>query len=127
MHKSVEAPSYDDDEVDSIYTLITRYKNYLVYKLLSPEKCSYIKREQTMFILNALIQDTRFRIGLIYVDETTHVFRMDCILLPDTMFPLDLEIDKITVTIDKQYKEYTPGENAARPRTINTCARGSQV
>ena len=38
IHKSIEQPQYSDVDNDSIYTFINRYKNYLLYELLSPEK-----------------------------------------------------------------------------------------
>ena len=38
VHEVIESPLYDDVEDNNIYTFITRYKNYLMYKQLSPEK-----------------------------------------------------------------------------------------
>ena len=45
IHKTIEAPNYNDVNDDSIYTFITRYKNYLLYEQLSPENRAYNKRE----------------------------------------------------------------------------------
>ena len=45
VHEVIEPPLYDDVEDNTIYTLITRYKNYLMYKQLSPEKRSYNKKK----------------------------------------------------------------------------------
>ena len=38
VHKVIESPSYDNVEDYSIYTFITRYKNYLLYKKAQPRE-----------------------------------------------------------------------------------------
>ena len=43
------------------------------------------------------------------------------------MFPIDLEIDEITVTISKHSDNYTPGKKLVLPKIANPYARGSQV
>lgn len=67
VHLTIEALTYVDVEDDNIYTFITRYKNYLLYEQLSKESRTYNKHEQAMFISNALVQDKRFRVGLIHM------------------------------------------------------------
>ena len=100
IHKSIEAPNYSDINNDSIYTFITRYKNYLLYELLSPEQQQYNKKEQALFIIRALKSDDRFKPGLEYVMFTLQAYQQDSRSNPSITFPLDLEIDEISVTID---------------------------
>ena len=74
IHKMIESLWYIDEQFNIIYTFIARYKNYLLYEELRPEKRLYNKRELTMFILNALIIDKRFRMWLNYVEATIQAY-----------------------------------------------------
>lgn len=38
IHKAIPVPTYDDVDDDSIYTFLIKYKNYLLYEKLSPER-----------------------------------------------------------------------------------------
>ena len=110
VYEVIESPLYDNVEDNSIYTFITRYNNYLMYKQLSPDKRSYNKRKQTRFILNDLMINKRVRVDLLYAEAIIQTFQRDCRLIPDTMFQIDLEIDEIEVMIGKYNDDYTPGE-----------------
>ena len=70
IHKAIPIPTYDEVEDDSIYTFLIKYKNYLLYEKLSPEHRAYNATEQTLFIINALKHDTRFRTGMHYVESS---------------------------------------------------------
>ena len=123
LHKTIDPPSYNDIADDSIYTFITRYKNYLLYEKLSPENRSYNKREQTMFIIKALGIDSRFKDGLVYVEATLQAYQRDMQITPTTPFPLDLDIEEIAITIAERSDAYTVGEKAPSPRVVNPYAR----
>ena len=75
-----------------------------------------------MFVLNALTADKRFKEGIIYVEATIQAFQRDSRDSKDTPFPLDLEIDKIAVTIGERSKAYEVGNNITPPRVINPYA-----
>ena len=122
-HKAIEPPNYGDISDNSIYMFITRYKSFLLYKELSPQHCSYNQKEQTMFILHTLKVDTRFKEDLIYVEATIQAYQWDTVITPTTLFPLDLEIDEITVTIDERSDAYTVGDKSAVSRVLNPYAR----
>ena len=111
IHRSIGAPSYIDINDDSIYTFITRYKNYLTYEMLSPEKRQYNKKEQAMFVVQALKTDDRFQPGLEYVTNTLLSHQRALQIISTTPFPLDLEIDDLGVTIDERSPAYTVGES----------------
>ena len=127
VHKTVEAPSYSDVEDGSIYTFMTRYKNYLLYEQLSPMSRTYNKREQTMFVLQALLPDKRFRAGLVYVEATIQAYQRDSRAHTTIPFPIDLEIDEIAVTIDERSDNYTVGDNIRSPKISNPYARGKHA
>ena len=110
IHKAITAPSYADIEDDNIYTFMSKYKNYLIYESLSPENRQYNKQEQTMYIVNTLKQDDRFKSGLDYVLSTLLSYQRNRRGNPDLPYPLDLEIDEIAVTIDEHSTEYTVGD-----------------
>ena len=124
IHKSIEPPSYNDVNDDSIYTLLNRYKNYLLYELLSPETRKYNKREQATYIINSLKDDERFSPGVEYVRSTLQAYQRDCRTNPSVTFPIDLEIDEIGVTIDERSTKYTVGEEG-NTEHVNTFAHGS--
>ena len=121
IHKTIEAP-YSDVEDDSIYTFITRYKNYLIHEQLSPENRAYNKQEQTMFVLNALTFDKRFKEGLAYVEGTIQAYQRDSSVSSLTPFPIDLEIDEVAVTIDERSDNYVVGDKLTTARVINPYA-----
>ena len=87
---TIPVPSYNDVEDDSIYTFLSTYKNYLLYEELSPQTRQYNTTEQTLFIINALKGDYRFRIGLHYVESTLNTYQRDVRLNPILPFPLEL-------------------------------------
>ena len=122
-HKTIDAPNYGDIADDSIYTFITRYKNYLLYEELSPSNRMYNKNEQTRFILKSLMADKRFTEGLRYVEATLHAYQLATTITPLTHFPFDLDIDEIGVTIDERSDNYTVGDNAVATRVTNPYAR----
>ena len=105
LHKTIDPPSYNDVTDDSIYTFITRYKNYLLYEELSPENRSYNRREKIMFVIKALKVDNRFKDGLMYAEATLQGYQRDSQITPTTPFPLDLEIDEIAITITERSDE----------------------
>ena len=72
---------------DSIYTFINRYKNYLLYELLSPEKRQYNKTEQASYITSSLDHDERFKPGIEYVRYTLLAFQRERTIKTDTTFP----------------------------------------
>ena len=76
-----------------------------------------------MFILHTLIVDTCFKEGLVYVEATIQVYQRDTRITPTTPFPLDLEIDGITVTINERSNPYMVRDRAAAQRVLNTYAR----
>ena len=76
-----------------------------------------------MFILHAITVDTRFKEGLVYVEVTIQAYQLDTRITPTTPSPLDLEIDKIAVTIDEISKANTVGDKAAAPCVLNPYAR----
>ena len=125
IHKTIEAPTYSEVDDDSIYTFITRYKNYLLHEQLSPEQCQYNKKEQTMFILNALSFDKRFWDGLQYVEASLQSFQRDSRVTSSTTFPINLEIDKIVVTIDERSDDYIVGTKTQSPTIINPYVKSS--
>ena len=110
IHKTIKAPTYDDIEDDNIYTFITRYKNYLLYEQLSTEKRQYNKQEQTMYIVNALKTDVRFKEGIEYVLAAVLGYQRDSRANQSIIYPIDIEIDEIGVTIDERSTEYTVGD-----------------
>ena len=118
IHKSIEAPKYNDVEDDSIYTFINRYKNYLLYELLSPEQRSYNKKEQALYIVNALRTDDRFKPGVEYVDATLLSYQREIRVNKAASFPFDLDMDEIGVTIDERSPNYTVGESQTRTPTV---------
>ena len=109
IHKSIDPPQYSNVEDDSIYTFINSYKNYLLYKLLSPEKRQYNKAEQTAFITTSLSNDDHFQPGVEYVKSNLLTYQQERSYSINTTFPIDLEIDKIGVTIDERSPEYEVG------------------
>lgn len=66
IHKQILAASYSDITDDIVYTILTQYRNYLLYERLSPEKRFY----NTMYIISALRHDVRLRPGIKYVEST---------------------------------------------------------
>ena len=106
INKTIEPLSYNDIDDGSIYPFITRYKNYLVYELLSPEKRHYNKREQALFVVQALKVNNRFQPGIEYITSTLLVHQRELRMYTATPFPLDLGIDDIRVTIDEQCPSY---------------------
>ena len=122
-HKTIDPPSYNNIEDYSIYTFITRYKNYLLYKELSQESRSYNKIEQTMFVLEALVVDSWFKDGLVYVEATLQSYQRDTNIAPTTPFPLDLDIEEIEITISERSDAYTIGVKTTTPCIVNTYAR----
>ena len=105
IHKTIKAPSYEDIEDDSTYTCITRYKNYLLYETLSTERRQYNKQEQTMYVVNALKTDVRFKEGIEYSLGAVLSCQQDSRTDPSKLYPIDIEIDEIVATIDKQSKK----------------------
>ena len=75
LHKIITNPKYDEIEDGSIYTFITRYKNYLQYELLSSEKRQYNRQEQTMYVVNALKADTHMCTSFLQRDENKQIVR----------------------------------------------------
>ena len=118
IHKRITIPSYSDITDDSIYTFLTKYKNYLLYEKLSPESRMYNPVEQTMFIIDALKHDARLQPGLQYVASNLHAYQRDVSLNPAISFPLELEFDEIGVVIDEHSEDYTVGAKTALPRSI---------
>jgi len=120
INKIILPPTYEDVTGDIIYTFLTRYKKYLVYKSLSPESRTYNNVEQKMFIINALYHDSRLRPGLVYVKAIIQAYRCDASLNISITFPLKVEFDKIGVVLDKYSKEYNVGEKLSTTRSIFT-------
>ena len=118
IHKTITPPSYDDVEDDNIYTFITKYKNYLQYEELSPEQRHYTKQEQTMYVVNALKKDSRFKPGLEYVLATLLSHQRDSRSDNESQFPMDLEIDEIAVTIDERCPEYKVEDDFSKTEEI---------
>ena len=114
IHKTIEPPTYDDITDDSIYTFITRYKNYLLYETLSPENRQYNNQEQTMYVVNALKKDTRFKPGVEYVLAAVLAYQRDRRLNPTIVYPLDLDIDEIAITITERSPDYIVGEQSTK-------------
>ena len=131
IHKTIKAPSYDEIEDDSIYTFINRYKNYLLYEMLSTEKRQYNKQEQTMYVVNALKKDVRFKEGIEYVLAAVLTYQRDSRAEPLIMYPIDLEIDEIAVTIDDRSEEYNVGDQeevgVKKQRYINPYGNTSTI
>ena len=69
-NKKIESLSYNNINNDNIYTFFTRYKHYLLYKLLSPEKRHYNKREHALFVVHTLKIDNRCQPGIEYTTST---------------------------------------------------------
>ena len=111
INKSFEAPKYSDIKDDSIYTFISRYKNYLMYKALSTEKSQYNKKELVLFIVRALKSDERSKPSLESILTTLQAYQRDSRSNPDVTFPFDLEINEIVVTIDNRCISYTVGDS----------------
>ena len=82
-----------------------------MYELLSTENRQYNKQEQTMFVVNALKKDTRFKDGIEYVLATVLGYQRDSRLNNEITYPMDLEIDEIAVTIDERSVAYTVGSH----------------
>ena len=80
-----------------------------------------------MLILNALIIDKRFRMGLNYVKATIQAYQRGSRINIDIQFPLDLEIYEIEVTIDERSDNYTSGDNATPLKVVNLYASGNKV
>ena len=118
IHKTIEAPNYSDIEDDNIYTFMTRYKNYLLYEALSPEKRQYNKKEQAMYVMNTLKSDDRFTAGIEYVKNTLQAYQRERSMNQSCIFPIDLEIDEIGITIDERSPDYVVGELATTTPTI---------
>ena len=116
---------YSNVDDDIIYTFITRYKNYLLYEELSPEKRVYNKREQTMFVFNALTFDKQLKEGLTYVEATLQDFQRDSRVSSMNSFPLDLEIDEIKVIIDERSNNYVVSNKIASAQVINPYAKSN--
>ena len=95
----------------------------MLYEQLSSENRAYNKREQTIFVLNALTFDKRFKEGLTYVESTIQDYQRDSRVSSLTPFPLDLEIDEIAVTIDERSDEYVVGDNITTTKVINPYAK----
>ena len=76
-----------------------------------------------MFILHALTVDTSSKEGLVYVEATIQAYQRYTIITPTTPFPLDLEVDKIAVTIDERSDAYAVGGKVGAPRVLNPYAR----
>ena len=66
IYRIISPPTFNEVEDDSMYKILTRYQNYLVYELLSPEIRTYNSEEQTMYIVNALRLDERLLQDLLY-------------------------------------------------------------
>ena len=119
IHKSIQLPVYTDIDDDSIYTYIDRYKNYLLYESLSPSSRHYNKQEQTLSIVNALKHEERLKPGIEYVLATILAYQRERKVNPTIIYPLDLEIDDIAVTIDEQSPNYTVGDKASTNTTVD--------
>ena len=91
-----------------------------MYELLSPERRVYNKREQAIHIVNALKNDDRFAPGITYVEATLLAHQRESNSNNRTVFPLDLEIDEIGVTIDERCNEYTVGDQTISVPTVST-------
>ena len=89
IHKNIPAPSYLDVTDDSIYTFLTKYKNFLLYEQLSPEKRVYNETEQTLLIISALKYDALLKPGVQYVALVLHAYQRDSTLNPSIPFPLE--------------------------------------
>ena len=76
-----------------------------------------------MFVIKALKVDNRFKEGLMYAEAPLQSYQRDSQITPTTPFPLDLEIDEITITIVERSDEYIVGEKAPAPRVVNPYAR----
>ena len=119
IHKSIQLPVYADVNDDSIYTYIDRYKNYLLYESLSPSSRYYNKQEQTLSIVNALKHEERFKPGMEYVLATVLAYQRERKVNPTVIYPLELEIDDIAVTIDEQSPNYTVGDKSSASTMVN--------
>ena len=86
----IKSPAYSDVKDNSVFTFITRHEKNLRYEQLSPENRAYNKREQTMFVLNALTFDKRFKEGLTYVEGTIRAYQRDSRVSSLTPFPTNL-------------------------------------
>ena len=125
IHKTIEAPMYSYVEDDTIYTFITRYRNYLLHEELSTEKRAYNKREQTMFVLNVLTFDKRFKEGLTYMEATLQAFQRDTRISSMTPFSLELKIDESAMKIDERSDSYVIGDNITSAQVINPYAKSN--
>ena len=118
IHKNIPAPSYLDVSDDSIYTFLTKYKNFLLLEQLSPENRIYNETEQTLFIISALKHDARLKTGVQYVASVLHAYQRDYTLNPSIPLPLELQHDNIGVVLDEHSDDYTVGDNASKVRLI---------
>ena len=115
INKSIPIPVYTDVDDDSIYVFLTRCQNYILYEQLSPEHRVYSKREQTIFLITSLKLDKRVRMGVQYVENSLMAYQHDVITKSTVVFPLDLELDEIGVTIDERSDTYTVGTHISLP------------
>ena len=65
-----------------------------------------------MFVVNTLEKDTQFKLGIEYVLATVLAYQGGCRIDPSKTYPLDLEIDEITVTIAERCQDYIVGEQS---------------
>ena len=109
IHKIIHVPSYNEILNDSIYTLLTRYQNYLLYESFSPETRIYNQVEQTMFVLDALCHDSILKAGVAYVELTLQSYQNNTRLNPFLQFTLELEFDNIGIVLDNHSEDYVVG------------------
>ena len=76
-----------------------------MYEKLSTERRIYNAAEQTMYIIYALKNDSRFRPGILYVESLVQSYQRDVRLNPSLQFQLELEFDEIGVVIDEQSED----------------------
>ena len=60
---------------------------------------------------------------MVCVEATLQAYQSDVQITPTAPFPLDLDIEEITVTIDKRSAAYTIGDNIPTPRVVNPYTR----
>ena len=92
-----------------VYTRLSIDKNCLLYEFPNIKRRSYNKREQALFIFNALKKDDRFPPGSEYVESKLLVHWRESRLNISALFSLDLDIGEIDVTIDERCDNYNVG------------------
>ena len=71
-----------------------------------------------MFIISALRHDTRLLPGLNYAKSVLQAYQHNSLLNPASPFPLELQIDKVCVTIDEHSDKYTVDDKATAAKSI---------